>query len=42
VRWKELAADALGLLDPITIESLVASHTVVRSGSRRFLIKEDS
>lgn len=40
--WKELAADALGQLDPITIDGLVARHTTARPGVRRFVIRLDA
>ena len=40
--WKDLAADALGQLDPVTIDGLVARHTTTKPGIRRFVVREDA
>lgn len=42
VDYKSLANDALGLLQPETIEALMTRHTATRPGVRRFILKEET
>jgi putative phage-type endonuclease len=40
IDYKSLANDALGLLQPETIDALMTRHTSTREGTRRFILKE--
>lgn len=40
--YKGLALEALGLLDPITIDELTARHTHTKPGTRRFIVRSQT